>query len=243
MKRAVIAGCVLIAAAIGFAWRQPGRDPLPQLPRVMLWAWERQERMPFIDPKLAGVAFLARTISWRDGVVDSRPRLQPLAVPPETALMALVRLESNGGALPDAATVARDVAEPASLPGVRALQIDFDARQSERQWYGAMLRELRRIVPASTPLSITALASWCQADTWMSGLPVAEAVPMLFRMGPVDAYSGADFRPDLCRASTGISTDEIPSAIPHGRRLYIFNPRSWSREDYRGALQLARRWQ
>jgi hypothetical protein len=134
MKRAVIAGCVLIAAAIGFAWRQPGRDPLPQLPRVMLWAWERPERMPFIDPKLAGVAFLARTISWRDGVVDSHPRMQPLAVPPETALMAVVRLESNGGALPDAVAIARYVAGPASLPGVQALQVDFDALQSERQW-------------------------------------------------------------------------------------------------------------
>jgi hypothetical protein len=157
--------------------------------------------------------------------------------------MAVVRLESNGGALPDAAAVAREVSAPASLPGVQALQVDFDARQSERQWYAAMLRELRRVVPSSTPLSITALASWCQADTWMSGLPVAEAVPMLFRMGPRDAYSGADFRPELCRSSTGISADEIPAAVPHGRRLYIFNPRSWSREDYRGALQLARRWQ
>jgi len=28
------------------------------------------------------------------------------------------------------------------------------------------------------PLSMTALASWCESDRWLAGMPVAEAVPM-----------------------------------------------------------------
>jgi hypothetical protein len=55
-------------------------DPLPGFPRLVLWAWERPERMEFLNPRSAGVAFLARTVSWRAGQITSRPRLQPLQV-------------------------------------------------------------------------------------------------------------------------------------------------------------------
>jgi len=54
----------------------------------VLWAWERPERLRFVDPHTAGVAFLIRTISWRGGEVESRPRVQPLEVPAGVALMA-----------------------------------------------------------------------------------------------------------------------------------------------------------
>src|SRR5439155_3985440 len=58
------------------------------------------------------------------------------------------------------------------------LEIDFDARASEREFYRAILLDLRRVLPASMPLSITALASLCECDGWISGIPVTEAVPM-----------------------------------------------------------------
>jgi hypothetical protein len=93
------------------------------------------------------------------------------------------------------------------------------------------------------PLGITALASWCQRDAWMSGLAVGDAVPMLFRMGAGEEYTESDFREGLCRASIGVSTDELPQSVPHGRRLFVFHPRPWTEETYQGALQLARRWQ
>jgi hypothetical protein len=126
---------------------------------------------------------------------------------------------------------------------VRALQVDFDAVESERPFYRALLEEVRRRLPPQLPLSITALASWCQSDSWISGLPVAEAVPMLFRMGS-DRYSpGSDFRADLCRSSVGISTDELPSRIPSGRRVYVFDPRSWSPDHLRAVLRKVGQWQ
>jgi hypothetical protein len=124
-------------------------DPLPSLPRVMLWAWERPEDLRFIRPGTAGIAFLAGTV-WLDGErVVARPRLQPLRFNPGTPLAAVVRLESAGRSLPEQQPVVREILHAAALPGIRSLQIDFDARQSERFWYAALLRQLRtRLAPA-----------------------------------------------------------------------------------------------
>ena len=231
---------VLLFAALLCAGCGTRPDPLPGFPRLALWAWERPENIPFLNPDAAGVAFLARTVSWRNGAIDSRPRMQPLRVPPRTALMAVVRLESQGGPLPDAAAIAQEAAKAAL--DVKALQIDFDARRSERAWYREVLERLRADLPAGLPLEITALTSWCQGDRWTSGLPVVDAVPMLFRMGPGEGYDGGDFRNPMCRSSVGVSTDELPRAIPRGRRLFVFNPRPWTEEAYRGAIRMARKW-
>jgi len=217
-------------------------DPLPAFPRLVLWAWERPERLRFVDPHTAGVAFLTRTISWRAGHVESRPRLQPLEVPAGVALMAVVRLEGSGP-LPDAQSLVEPILRDAARPGIQALQIDFDARQSERAWYRGLLRRLRAGLATGVPLSITALASWCDGDPWIRGLPVSDAVPMLFRLGAGEPRRTVRFRAGLCQSSLGISTDEWPAQVPSGRRLFVFTPRAWDEETYRGVLVRARRWQ
>src|ERR1700691_385401 len=177
-------------------------DPLPGFPHVFVWAWERPEDLRWLDTRSVGVAFLARTVCPRVDGVAVRPRMQPLLIPPNTALMAVVRVESGGHAAgADIPRTAGAIADAAALPHVRALQVDFDAVASERAFYRALLEDLRRRVPARMPISITALASWCESDGWISGLPVAEAVPMLFRMGPAHYSAGGDFCVDLCRAS------------------------------------------
>ena len=221
---------------------------MPGLPRVFVWAWERPEDLRWIDPHAVGVAFLARTVCPREHGVVVRPRRQPLLVQPHTVRMAVVRVETESAAgqpasRADVPRTASAIAAAARLPGVRALQVDFDAVASERAFYRSLLEELRRQLPAHMPLSITALASWCESDGWIAGLPVAEAVPMLFRMGP-DHYSpGHDFRGELCRSSVGVSTDELPSRIPAGRRIYVFNPRSWSPGHLQAVLRKVGPWQ
>jgi hypothetical protein len=241
-----IAAGVLILTALVAAYRWPERDPLPGFPRVMVWAWERPEKLDFINPRETGVAFLARTIFLREGNVTVRPRLQPLVVAPSTALMAVVRIESQLGHASEPASrsaVEHAILEAAELHGVRGLQIDFDARASEREFYRAIMLDIRRVLPASMPLSITALASWCEYDDWIAGIPVTEAVPMLFRMGAESYRAGSDFHANACRTSVGISTDEPLAEIPRGRRVYIFHPRSWTANELRAALQEVKRWQ
>lgn len=223
-----------------------GRDPLDGFPRVVLWAWERPEDLRFLSPDRAGVAYLAATVRVYGDQFGVRPRMQPLRVQPHTPLIAVVRIETPQAVRPAWETlddIAKAIVSAAGLSEVRALQIDFDARESEREWYRELLRRLRKQMPARVPLTITALVSWCGQDAWMDGLPVADASPMMFRMGKGEYAPVRDFERPLCRSSVGLSTDEWPARVPRGRRLYIFHPRSWMARDYEGAISMARRWQ
>lgn len=231
---------VAVFVAIVLLWPRPV-DPLPGFPHVFLWAWERPENLEFLNPHATGVAFLARTVCLRGGAVSVRPRLNPLRYPPGTVLMAVVRVEPQDSTMPSVEAASAAIAEAAAIPGVRALQVDFDATLSQRRFYRALLADLRGRVPLSTPLSMTALASWCESDGWIAGLPVAEAVPMLFRMG-LGERPARTFRQPLCRTSAGVSTDEPLREPPSAARLYIFNPRPWSAASYQATLREVRKW-
>jgi hypothetical protein len=207
-------------------------DPLPGFPRVVLWAWEHPENLAFLDPGRTGIAMLAGTIWVRDGKVRCQARMQPFRVPPATPLILTVSVASDGSSLPAAQEVANCALSWTQMPGMRALQIDFDARRSEREWYRELLVALRRGLAPSTALTITALTSWCEDDGWIRDLPIAEAVPMLFRMGPGEVWNRRDFTVPLCRSSVGVSTDELPAKIPAGRRIYFFHPGRWTEDDY-----------
>ncbi len=236
-RRRNIAAFALLLIACNHA-----RDPLSSFPRVILWAWERPEDLRFADPQSVGVAFLTRTIGWRDGNMRVLPRMQPLRVAPGTKLVAVTRLESHG-APPAVASVTGEILRDTTTPGVQALQIDFDALASEREWYASLLRSVRAGLRPGMPLSITALASWCEGDPWIRDLPIDDAVPMLFRMGAGERWNGREFRPPVCRSSVGVSTDEPRAGLPHGRRMFFFNPKPWTQPSYLDALAFARRWQ
>jgi hypothetical protein len=246
MKRIVSITALAVILVMGsWAWRRLTErpDPLPGFPRLVLWAWEQPEDLRFVKGETAGIAFLAKTVWLDQHHVVSRPRLQPLRFTPGTPLMAVVRLESDGHGLPPRAEVIREILPAATIAGVSAVQIDFDARASERAWYRALLIELRAALPASMPLTITALASWCEADSWIRDLPVADAVPMLFRMGsPGERVRSMDFHVPLCQSSIGVATDELPERVPGGRRLYFFYPRAWTPQAYEAVVAQAGRW-
>lgn len=122
---------------------------------------------------------------------------------------------------------------------MKAVQIDFDAKVSERGFYRDLLKELRTRLPESMPLSITALASFCIGDGWIKDLPVDEAVPMLFRMGKDAAEvrrflaQSRDFPIALCQSSLGMATDEpITLSAVKSKRVYVFKGRgdAWDKE-------------
>ena len=245
-----------------------------KIPKVVLWSWERPDDLSSVDPRDTAVAFLAGTIfiepRAQNGLATTtvvrRPRLQPLRVSPETNLMAVVRIESSGGAALDSQAQKETVNSILSLsdwPGVQSLQIDFDALKSEQAFYKSLLIELRERLPRETPLSVTALVSWCTSDPWLDELPagvVDEAVPMLFRMGQGSANlahdfsSSRDFTVEICRGSLGIATDEAFSqAILTGeftkktfgwknRRIYVFHPAAWNPQSARNAISELNRW-
>ncbi|TAJ73581.1 MAG: hypothetical protein EPO51_04950 [Phenylobacterium sp.] len=132
------------------------------------------------------------------------------------------------------AQVAQAVLRLARRPGVRRLQLDFEVRASERPILLAVLRGVRAGLPEGIELSMTALASWCDTETWLDQAPVDEIVPMLFRMGPggerlkARLAAGGDFANPRCRGALAVSTDTPLARAPAGRRVYLFNPRSWT---------------
>jgi len=234
---------LLIALSVSWLALSPAGASVPRsidrdgLPRLILWAWERPTDLRSLDDGI-GVAFLSQTLIVRHGSVEVLPRRNPLRVAADTPLVAVTRIESGdagAAALSPATTsaMAAAIAGTASLPRVRGVQIDFDAAGSERAFYRALVLAVRQAIGPDLPLSITALASWCAQDRWMAGLPVDEAVPMLFRLGPLnDPYAGIARSPSAaaaeCRGALGTSLDEPLRIRAAGRRVYVFNASPWT---------------
>lgn len=245
-KRWMVGGLTLVMLASCLSKDQK-RNRLDEshFPRLVLWAWERPEDLKSFDSNRFAVAFLAQTLALKNDDVILDPRHQPLDVSPEAKLIAVTRIESQKttgqyAALSDAQRkkAVELILQTMRLPNVSAIQIDFDATSSERDFYRALLHDVRAKLPDNMALSITALASFCVGDRWLSDLPVDEAVPMIFRMGADDRSikillsSGEDFREPLCQKSYGIAVDEpLDIQFKPGRRVYVFNSRAWKASD------------
>src|ERR1051325_1756536 len=137
-------------------------------PRIVLWAWERPENLKAVDANRFAVAFLAQTLILKGDDVVFSPRHQPLDVSPVTKLMAVTRIESQKQTGQPVALSASQkqklislILRTRELRNVSAIQIDFDAAASQREFYRALLRDLRAKLPDNVPLIITALASFC----------------------------------------------------------------------------------
>jgi hypothetical protein len=211
----------------------PPSGRMRSLPARTLWVWERRENLCSLDTRTTAIATLDRTILL-GRTVTVIPRRQPILYPSGITRIAVIRIEAPGeiGAGLERATAASILDAVTADPTIAALQIDFDARHSQRTFYIRLLRDLRRSMPPALPLSITALASWCSYDDWLSGLPIDEAVPMFFRMEPDRRLAPPNLpqlriREPLCSTSIGISTHERHAESLTGKRLYIFPDRGW----------------
>jgi Protein of unknown function (DUF3142). len=223
-------------------------NPRSAHPPVMLWAWEAPSRLEWIDPAKVGVAFLSETITLSGNSLESRPRMQPLVVPPKTYRMAVVRIERYNRNEPSLSEHQLDglvyrVLRRAKESRADAIQIDFDARKSEREFYSKFLTRLRKDLPAPTALSMTALASWCIGDGWLDELSVDEIVPMFFSMGVdkeqvlMHLRDKGTVRAYGKRLGIGIADDsEMNDALANCRArgvvressLYLFSGRAWT---------------
>ena len=220
-------------------------DRLNEMPSKILWAWEREEDLRFIDAEKFGVAFLAQTLTLQTEDVLYKPRRQPLEVAPQTYLIAVTRIETSKDqknrpklSAEQQKKVVSLIKKTLQLPDVRAVQIDFDVVVSEREFYRSMIIDLKNELPENTPLTITSLASWCVGGSWFNDFPVDEAVPMAFQMGADDERirsflaNGNDWREPLCKGSYGISIDEpLKISFKQNRRFYYFNPKPWKKSD------------
>jgi hypothetical protein len=233
-----IAWLLLAHKSLRFPSPKPHSPATINEPALMLWAWEVSEDLRTLNPQKAGVAFLAREVLLGDRI-EVRPRRQPLRLAPGTYTTAVVRIETTSDFKPTSATaaeVAADIIDAQQETNADALQVDFDATASQRDFYTTILRNLHHHLPPTTPLSITALTSWCGTHSWLSDLPIDEAVPMFFRMGGpaatrATAPKSNDVSEPLCSNSVGVATDETWPSITPSQRVYVFRPGSWTQQD------------
>ncbi len=207
-------------------------------PRLVLWAWERPEDLRFLSGRQAEVAVQTGFVVLSGEGVFARGRRFPLIMDGEPAIhLVHVQIDHR---LPLAwtprqrAQAAAAVLNLGRLQGAQRLQVDFEVRRSERGVLLDLLADVRRGLPPDVGLSMTALASWCQTETWLDKAPVDEIVPMLFRMGPrggeirARLAQGLDFAEPRCRAALAVSVDTPLRRAPIDRRIYLFDPKSWT---------------
>jgi len=215
-------------------------------PKIMLWAWERPETLSCLDSNKIGVAFYAGTINLIANDFYFQPRLQPLVIPKSVYLEAVFRINNKTGSNPQLSNSATHnllatITKIAARPGIKSIQIDYDAKETERPFYRNLLVQLRAALPPQLPLSMTALASWCLGDNWLTNLPVDEIAPMLFDMGAgrQDVLSFIKFAKlqqiSLLQKCVGLSTTE-PNVIDVlqqrftncPQRIYFFSVQPWN---------------
>ena len=241
--------CLLTAILCASSWSCGSRREAKiraDAPQKIVWAWERAEDLRFLDAREFGVAFLAQTLILQSDDVVFRPRRQPLDLPDNIYLIAVTRIETykRADARAQFSDAQKDkivalVGKTLASPNVKAVQIDFDAAVSERDFYKNLLVNLRENLPRDVPLSMTALASWCLNEkAWFAGAPVDEAVPMTFELGAQDTAvrdflsNGSDWREPMCRASYGVSVDEnIDMNFRPNRRVFYFKSSAWRKSD------------
>ena len=238
-----LAGLCLALAVAGSAAAAPSR--------LVVWAWERPEDLRFLPPDVE-VAVQSGFVELSGETVRSRGRRLPLRARPDQVTTAVVHVQIDRRrplrwtpALRAAAV--NTVARLANVPGVSRVQLDFEVPASRRGVLLDLIAGVRAALPPPTPLSITALASWCLGETWLAAAPVDEVTPMLFRMGAggeairARLAAGGDLEPP-CRTALAVSLDTPIPRAPAGRRVYLFDPRSWTEADFVRARRGVEAW-
>ena len=228
---------LILGLAVLFAIAQaaPARASGPAL---VLWAWERPEDLRSASPAVE-VAAVMGFIQLSGDSLWGRPRRFPLQTAPGARKIAVVHVQVDPSrplqwtpAL--RARTASAVLMYVRASGLQAVQIDFEVPASDRQALIDLVHDVRAGLPAGTPLSMNALASWCETESWVDQAGADEIVPMVFRLGrggdklKAKLETGGDFADPHCRSAVGLSTDTPLARWPHGRRIYVFNPKSWT---------------
>jgi hypothetical protein len=241
-RRSVLAALALLSQCRA----PPGRTQL------VIWAWERSEDLRFAPPQVE-IAVQTGFIRLTGERLEVRGRRFPLLADPRQVRTSVVHVEI-APRRPLAWTPQREAEVAAAIvdfgvrQGLARLQVDFEAPASKRPILLGVLSAVRARLPRGMTLSMTAIASWCETETWLSEAPVDEIVPMLFRMGPggdpirAKLARGGDFANRRCRSALAISADTPLPRAPAGRRVYLFSPRSWTATDFDKVARSVASW-
>jgi len=212
-------------------------------PQTLLWGWDRPQLFSAL-PEDTGVAYLHATVLLSGERSRTTWRQWPLRIAPGTTVMPVIHVTLDNLApstVDDAQQQAiADAVEHAAKQGNRSgwVQLDFEARHSQREAYVALLKRLQPLRASGVRLSATALASWCMSDPWLPSGLLDEIVPMYFRMGAeasrirqrLDATGAATV--PACRDAAGLMFGETWPVLGSVKRRYVFHAGAWKNEDF-----------
>lgn len=221
--------------------------PAAARPQTVLWVWDRPQRLADY-PAGVGLAYLHATVRLSGPTAEVRLRQWPLKPPPGAFLMPVVHVSFDNlqpAPLDDTQQARIEAALRHAARHSRSgwVQLDLEARFSQRAAYARLLQRLQPLRHAATPqrpavrLSITALASWCMDDAWLPAGLVDEVVPMYFRLGPDGPAIRERLQRDrqapvpACRSAAGFMQGEPVVALQGLQRRYFFHPAAWTAAD------------
>jgi hypothetical protein len=202
------------------------------------WLW-RDAPVPAWSQ--AVVAVVDRHVWLAGDKVLVRPGARPRHLAAATRVIPVVHVEIDALRPPASLRPARAAVLDAMRMAARAttsgwVQLDLEARPSQRADYRALVQDIRTALPHDIRLSVTALGWWCRSPVWLHGLAADEVVPMFFRMGRdnaalrgIVAAQPQQLHP-LCRVgSAGFSRQEpfAPAVTARYRRTYWFDEQGW----------------
>lgn len=224
-------GFLLLAGLLGILWLPQGAADDLSSPREFWWYWDRPaEQLPAPPPGIGAAVVVTHVILSGERFVRQRRR-SALRLPEGVATMPVIHVEVDP-ALPFAGNTAQsDGLREAVLDVVRRgaspwVQLDFEARRSQREFWLAAVQQIKTALPSGVRLSVTALASWCYEDRWLGNAPVDEIVPMYFRLrGARQDYilrSAAGVTEPRCATAYGVADDEPEWPVALSGRRYVF---------------------
>ncbi len=201
------------------------------------WIWHSSSA----PAQASEVAVLLDHLVLSGNDIQIRPRRRMLVVGKATRVTAVVHVQTDARHPPtlgprqsQAIIAAMTAASRQSTSGW--VQLDFEALQSQRTFYLALVAAVRRQIPPNTKLSVTVLASWCQQAGLLAKIEADEVVPMFFHMGAAtDDYrarllQNTERLDPRCRnQAAGFAVQEAPPRVVQQRytRRYWFNFKNW----------------
>lgn len=228
-----------------------------QGPKLTIWTFDYPQDLTFLkNESSTQIAYLAGLARIVEGRVYFRRNKKTLKIPTQMSKFPVIRVETAGKINNEAIDpLVKVFLDEVKRSGAKKLQVDFDAREDERQFYASFLQKLKENLTvaslADVKISITALASWSLEPDFLPSV-VDERVLMLFSMGKdedkvlaalsnkIAGQSGGDA---LC---LGIGTfegsvnEKIGRLFPKCRNWYVFNAHSWSEASYARAKKLVK---
>lgn len=205
------------------------------------WLWD-EARLPAWSTREAAVLQRHILLSGDDTLL--RPRMRWPALPTSTLVTPVLHVEVSTVNPPthiedSRAIIVSALLDAAAISSSGWVQLDMEAKPSQRAFYRSLVQQLRAALPPRIKLSVTALAWWCRSPAWLDGLAADEVVPMFFRMGKDSAALRAILEQSpatlhaSCRAgSAGFSPQEpfARAVIERYQKTYWFDRHAWKRD-------------